>query len=77
MQKSTKKIINFRLTPITKWIMNEKLQKYLNRLELKLLPTTPKDYISRFCCELKLSSDVQTKTLEILQEAAQQELTSG
>ena len=49
----------------------------LCRLELKLLPTTPRDYISRFCSELKLSSDVQAKTLEILQEAAHQEITSG
>jgi transcription initiation factor TFIIB len=49
----------------------------LHRLELKLLPTTPQDYISRFCSELKLGSDVQAKTLEILQEAAHQELTSG
>jgi transcription initiation factor TFIIB len=49
----------------------------LHRLELKLLPTTPQDYISRFCSILKLSSDVQAKTLEILQEAAQQEITSG
>jgi transcription initiation factor TFIIB len=49
----------------------------LCRLELKLLPTTPQDYISRFCSELKLSSDVQAKTLEILQEAAHLELTSG
>jgi transcription initiation factor TFIIB len=49
----------------------------LCRLELKVLPTTPQDYISRFCSELKLSSDVQAKTLEILQEAAHLELTSG
>ena len=49
----------------------------LHRLELKLLPTTPQDYISRFCSELKLSSDVQAKTLEILQEATHQEITSG
>jgi transcription initiation factor TFIIB len=49
----------------------------LHRLELKLLPTTPQDYISRFCSELKLSSDVQAKTLEILQESMHQELTSG
>jgi len=49
----------------------------LCRLELKLLPTTPQDYISRFCSKLKLNSDVQAKTLEILQEAAHQELTSG
>jgi transcription initiation factor TFIIB len=46
-------------------------------LELKLLPTAPKDYISRFCSELKLSNNVQSKTLEILGYAANQELTSG
>jgi transcription initiation factor TFIIB len=49
----------------------------LRKLELKLLPTTPQDYISRFCSILKLSGDVQAKTLEILQEAANRELTSG
>ena len=47
------------------------------RLELKLMPTSPQDYISRFCSELKLSGDVQAKTLEILKKAASEELTSG
>ena len=46
-------------------------------LELKLMPTAPKDYISRFCSELKLSNNVQAKTLEILGHAANMELTSG
>ncbi len=46
-------------------------------LGLKLMPTTPQDYISRFCSELKLSKDVQAKTMEILKEAADRELTSG
>ena len=41
------------------------------------MPTSPEDYISRFCSELKLSSDAQAKTLEILKEAARRELTSG
>ena len=41
------------------------------------MPTTPQDYISRFCSELKLSNDVQMKTIEILEEAADKELTSG
>ena len=41
------------------------------------MPTSPEDYISRFCSELKLSGDVRAKTLEILQEAAHRELTSG
>ena len=52
--------------------------RYVAReLELKLMPTTPRDYISRFCSELKLSSDVQAKTMDILKEAADKELTSG
>jgi len=52
--------------------------RYVAReLELKLMPTTPRDYISRFCSELKLSADVQAKTLEILREATNKELTSG
>jgi len=52
--------------------------RYIAReLELKLLPTIPRDYISRFCSELKLSADVQAKTLEILVEATNKELTSG
>ena len=48
-----------------------------HRLGLKLLPTLPEDYISRFCSELKLSCDVQAKTVKILQDAARGELTSG
>jgi len=52
--------------------------RYVSReLGLKLLPTTPQDYISRFCSELKLSSDAQEKVMEILKEAANAELTSG
>ena len=41
------------------------------------MPTTPQDYTSRFCSELKLSGDVKAKTIEILKEAADKELTSG
>lgn len=48
-----------------------------HELGLKLLPTSPEDYVSRFCSELKLSNNVQAKTLQILKEAAQKELTSG
>ena len=52
--------------------------RYVAReLELKLLPTTPRDYLSRFCSELKLSNDVHEKTVDILVQAAEKELTSG
>ena len=47
------------------------------KLDLKLLPTTPQDYISRFSSQLSLSNDVQAKTNEILKKAASEELTSG
>ena len=46
-------------------------------LKLKLMPTAPQDYIPRFCSELKLSGDVQAKTVDILKQAADRELTSG
>lgn len=46
-------------------------------LKLKLMPTRPEDYISRFCSELKLSGDVQTRAMDILKDAAEKELTSG
>jgi transcription initiation factor TFIIB len=48
-----------------------------HELGLKLLPTSPEDYISRFCSELKLSGEVRLKTMRILHDAAAEELTSG
>jgi transcription initiation factor TFIIB len=45
-------------------------------LKLKLMPTRPQDYISRFCSELKLSGEVQTKAAEILKQAADTRFTS-
>ena len=47
------------------------------KLGLKLMPTSPEDYISRFCSELKLGGSVKAKTMEILKESADKELTSG
>jgi transcription initiation factor TFIIB len=47
------------------------------KLKLKLLPTTPQDYISRFCRQLRLRNTVQGRTLEIIKQAAVKELTSG
>ena len=47
------------------------------KLGLKLMPTSPEDYISRFCSELKLGGSVKAKTIEILKAAADKELTSG
>lgn len=55
-----------------------RIYRYISReLGLKLMPTSPRDYISRFCSQLNLRNDVQIKTMEILTKAANNELTSG
>jgi len=46
-------------------------------LGLKLMPTSPTDYIPRFCRALGLSGEVQRKAIEIIKKAEEKELTSG
>ncbi|RLI77261.1 transcription initiation factor IIB [Archaeoglobales archaeon] len=46
-------------------------------LGLKLMPTSPADYVPRFCAALSLSGDVQKKAIEIIKKAEERELTSG
>jgi len=49
----------------------------VRELKLSLLPTTPQDYISRFCSELNLGSDVEARALEILKGMDEQTSTVG
>ena len=52
--------------------------RHLTReLKLKLLPTSPQDYLSRFCSKLKLSKMTQEKANEVIEKAAEKELSSG
>lgn len=46
-------------------------------LGLKLMPTSPIDYVPRFASGLNLKGDVQSKAVEILRQAGEKELTSG
>lgn len=46
-------------------------------LEIKILPSNPIDYIARFASTLSLSSETQSKAVEILDMAQKNELTSG
>jgi transcription initiation factor TFIIB len=46
-------------------------------LGLKLTPTSPIDYVPRFCSGLNLKGEVQSKAVEILRQATEKELTSG
>jgi len=52
--------------------------RFISReLGLKLLPTSPLDYVPRFCSGLTLKGEVQSRTIEILRMASERELTSG
>ena len=46
-------------------------------LGIRILPSNPVDYISRFSAALKLTASTQTKAVEILEKAQNSELTSG
>ncbi len=55
-----------------------KAYRYISReLGFNLNPTTPIDYIPRFCSELNLGSDVQLRAVQISEKAMDRELTSG
>ncbi|MFP4186038.1 MAG: transcription initiation factor IIB [Thermoplasmata archaeon] len=52
--------------------------RFLSReLVLKLKPTKPQEYLSRFCSELDLSGKVQKMAKEIIDQAENRELLSG
>jgi transcription initiation factor TFIIB len=52
--------------------------RFLSReLDIKLLPTSPADYIPRFASELGLSGETQSRAIEIIKKATKEGLTSG
>jgi len=52
--------------------------RYIAReLKLKLVPTSPIAYVSRFCSVLELGGEVEAKVVEILNDAIAKELTAG
>lgn len=52
--------------------------RFLNReLKLNLTPTSPIDYVPRFATNMGLSGEVQSKAIEIINNAIQIGLTSG
>jgi len=49
----------------------------MRELHLSLQPTSPHDYVSRFCSELNLDREVELTVKRLLDEAADTDLTSG
>lgn len=55
-----------------------KTYRFLSRkLDIKLKPTSPGDYISRFASKLELSGEVQAKAIDIINKALDQGLNVG
>jgi transcription initiation factor TFIIB len=46
-------------------------------LGITILPSNPADYIARFASALKLNAETQSKSIDILEKAQKEELTSG
>ena len=47
------------------------------KLNIKLAPTSPADYVSRFASNIGLSGEAQAKAIEIIENASKKGLTSG
>ena len=48
-----------------------------DKLDINLEPTDPRQFVPRFCSELEVSNDVETKAMEIIEETTSQGLHSG
>ncbi len=48
-----------------------------NRLGMRLAPTSPLEYVSRFCAKLNLKKHVEEQAREIIKEALKKDITSG
>jgi len=52
--------------------------RYVAReLKIRILPADPKDFVPRFCSILKLSSKVETRSINILKKAKKKGIISG
>lgn len=47
------------------------------RLEMRLVPASPRDYVKRFCTKLNLARVVEERALAIINEAVEKHITSG
>ncbi len=55
-----------------------KTYRFISRqIGLRILPTSPLDYVSRFSSELNLNPETKAKSEEILRKAIEHEITSG
>jgi len=73
--RTLKEISNITNIPIK--VIGRNYRFLTKELQLKLLPTSPMDYISRFCSRLNLSKKTQKKAQEIIEKLSENKLTLG
>ena len=62
---------------ITKKELGRTHRLLVRELKIKLLPTSPADYVPRFASELGLPGEVESRAIEILNECDQVDVMSG
>jgi len=63
--------------PLDKKEIGKTYRFICRELKIRILPTSPTDYIHRFSGELKLSPKTVSRAIDILKEASKKEITSG
>lgn len=63
--------------PLEKKEIGKTYRFICRELHIRILPTSPLDYIHRFASELKLSPETVSRSIDIMKEAEKNEITSG
>lgn len=65
------------VSKVTKKDVGRTYRFLARELNIKLAPTSPSDYVPRFATKIGLSSEAQSKAIEIIQMSSEKGLTSG
>ena len=64
-------------TKIDKFVIAKTAKLIMKRLEIKILPSNPIDFVGRFASELKLDAKIQTRSVKMIEDMQKKGLTSG
>jgi transcription initiation factor TFIIB len=64
-------------TKLDKHVIAKTYKLVIRKLGMKLMPTSPVDFVGRFASDLGLSPEIQTKTVQMLEKVQKMGLNSG
>lgn len=64
-------------TKLNKHVIAKTYKLVIRKLGMKLMPTSPIDFIGRFASDLGLNADIQTKTVKMIEKIIKMGLNSG